>query len=122
MVLVHGLDEPGGIWDQLAPALYQDGHTVLRFDYRNDQAIVRSGDALGDSLRALRRDGISDLDLVCHSMGGLVARELLSRDEYREIGLRVRTMVTLGTPHHGSPWAPSVIGVRIWAARSASEA
>lgn len=106
VLLIHGLDEPGGIWDQLAPALHADGHTVLRFDYRNDQAIVRSADALGDSLLGLGADGVEELDFVCHSMGGLVARELLSRDAYRQIGVRVGTMVTLGTPHRGSPWAP----------------
>lgn len=106
VLLIHGLDEPGGIWDQLAPALHDDGHVVLRFDYHNDQAIVRSADALGASLEGLVADGITELDLVCHSMGGLVARELLSRDQYETMGVRVGTMITLGTPHHGSPWAP----------------
>ena len=105
VLLVHGLDEPGGIWDQLAPALAADGHTVVRFDYQNDQAISRSADELVDSLEALRDSGLVEMDLVCHSMGGLVARDALSRDAFAEVGIRVGTMVTLGTPHKGSPWA-----------------
>ena len=50
VMLVHGLDEPGGIWDQLAPALVADGHTVVRFEYANDQAIAISA---GDLIEAL---------------------------------------------------------------------
>jgi triacylglycerol esterase/lipase EstA (alpha/beta hydrolase family) len=105
VLLVHGLDEPGGIWDQLAPALAADGHQVIRFDYLNDQAIMRSADALQRSLVRLRNRGVTELDLVCHSMGGLVVREVLSRPSFDEIGIRTETMITLGTPHKGSPWA-----------------
>ncbi len=105
VVLVHGLDEPGGIWDELAPALAGEGHNVLRFDYANDQAIVKSADALEQALTDLRSRGVDEIDLVCHSMGGLVSRDAISRAGYVDRGARVRTMVTLGTPHQGSPWA-----------------
>ncbi|MHA7814367.1 MAG: esterase/lipase family protein [Phycisphaerales bacterium] len=105
VLLIHGLDEPGGIWDELAPALHADGHSVLRFDYHNDQSIIRSADALTSSMEQLQRGGVRRLDLVCHSMGGLVARDALSRDGFDELGIRIGTMVTLGTPHKGSPWA-----------------
>ena len=42
------------------------------------------------------------VDLICHSLGGLDARYALSK-----LGLasRVRTLVTIGTPHHGTPLA-----------------
>ncbi|MFG0246849.1 MAG: esterase/lipase family protein [Phycisphaerales bacterium JB052] len=105
VLLIHGLDEPGGIWDQLGPALDADGHTVLRFDYANDQAIAMSADALGLSMGRLESRGVRELDLVCHSMGGLVARDWLTRPGYGAGQLRVETMITLGTPHGGSPWA-----------------
>ncbi len=105
VLLIHGLDEPGGIWDQLAPALATDGHTVLRFDYSNDQAIVRSADELGFALRGLAARGFDSLDLVCHSMGGLVARDALSREGSATQRPAVETLITLGTPHGGSPWA-----------------
>jgi len=106
VLLIHGLDEPGSIWDQLAPELHNDGHALLRFDYRNDQAIARSTDELGEAMALLRSAGVAELDLVCHSMGGLIARDWLTRENgYRPHDLRVRTLITLGTPHHGSPWA-----------------
>lgn len=46
--------------------------------------------------------GHARVDLICHSLGGLDARYALSR-----LGLasRVRTLVTIGTPHHGTPLA-----------------
>jgi pimeloyl-ACP methyl ester carboxylesterase len=42
------------------------------------------------------------VDIVAHSMGGLVASYLLKRIDR---GLRVRSVVTLGTPHQGTPLA-----------------
>jgi triacylglycerol lipase len=45
------------------------------------------------------------IDLIAHSLGGLDARYALSH-----LGLdkRVRSLVTIGTPHHGSPLADLV--------------
>lgn len=43
------------------------------------------------------RDGI---DIVAHSMGGLVVRRALM--DHPELGARVKTLVTLGTPHAGT--------------------
>lgn len=40
------------------------------------------------------------VDIVAHSMGGLVASYLL---KYLDRGRRIRSVVTLGTPHRGSP-------------------
>tara|TARA_R110002073_G_scaffold118918_1_gene258537 strand:+ start:424558 stop:425730 length:1173 start_codon:yes stop_codon:yes gene_type:complete len=108
VVLIHGLDEPGGIWDQLAPALAQDGHEVVRFDYANDQPIVRSSDSLAISLADLGSKGVHSVDFVCHSMGGLVARDVMTRkdgDGIVDLGVAVERYVTIGTPHGGSPWA-----------------
>jgi len=105
VVLVHGLDEPGGIWDDLAPALAGEGHVVVRFEYPNDQAIALSGASLLGGFGELSERGVERLDLVCHSMGGLVARDALTRDGFGKTGLEVEHLVTIGTPHGGSPWA-----------------
>jgi len=80
-LLVHGLDEPGSIWDDLAPALAKADHTVARFEYPNDQRVRDSADLLLEALRSLRARGVERVDLVAHSMGGLVAREALTRPE-----------------------------------------
>ncbi len=55
------------------------------------------------------------LDIVAHSMGGLVLRALLAR--HPDLGRRLRRIVTLGTPHFGTAasagvWGASGIEVR----------
>lgn len=110
VMLVHGLDEPGGIWDQLTPALVADGHTVVRFEYPNDQLIAKSADELLASLDGLAALGVTRMDLVCHSMGGLVSRDAMTRDRiakqgFANHGITIERYVTIGTPHGGSPWA-----------------
>ncbi len=112
IVLIHGLDDPGWMWRDLAPALLDDGHVVLRFEYPNDQAIADSGDLLAAELAALRAGGVRHTDLVAHSMGGLVARDLLTRRAYYHSdgtgGDRfpaVDRLIMIGTPNHGSSMA-----------------
>jgi pimeloyl-ACP methyl ester carboxylesterase len=112
VVLIHGLDEPGRVWDDLAPALHRAGLTVVRFDYPNDGPIADSADLLATALRELRTRGITHVNLIGHSMGGLVARDALTRAEhYAGVASGhddlpdVPRLITLGTPHDGSPWA-----------------
>lgn len=106
VLLVHGLDEPGTIWDDLAPALHEAGHTVVRFEYPNDQRIALSTDLLMDALRVLRARGVGEADLVCHSMGGLVARDALTRDTSARTAMpEVHRLVLVATPNHGSALA-----------------
>jgi pimeloyl-ACP methyl ester carboxylesterase len=70
VLLVHGLDEPGSIWDELIPELHARGHAVARFDYPNDQPARASADLLLGELRQIRAQGITQIDIVAHSMGG----------------------------------------------------
>lgn len=74
---------------------------------------------LGRALRnALDREILADPDfdreivIIAHSMGGLVARQYMNEHSHnvgqfagRRGGERVRLLVTLGTPHLGSPFA-----------------
>ncbi|MBX3362257.1 MAG: alpha/beta hydrolase [Phycisphaeraceae bacterium] len=108
VLLIHGLDEPGSIWDQLIPELHAAGHTVVRFDYPNDQAAADSASLLARAMSDLRDAGCDRVDLVCHSMGGLLAYDLLTRDEFvpsRKTWPRVDRFIALGTPFGGSPFA-----------------
>lgn len=107
VLLVHGLDEPGGVWEDLAPALAADGHRVLRFDYANDQACARSAAELAAALVALRALGVERVSIVGHSMGGLVARDTLTRPGMLEAlpVPRVERLIMVGTPNKGSELA-----------------
>ncbi len=129
VLLLHGLDEPGEIFNDLAPALAQAGYNVARFDYPNDQSPARSAELLGEALVALRATGTEHVDLIGHSMGGLVARDALTRDTiYNSQGdggradpradpraahadsgtaplPMVDRLILVGTPNRGSPWA-----------------
>jgi pimeloyl-ACP methyl ester carboxylesterase len=66
---------------------------VHSYDWRAD--VAATGAALAERLRALPA---SDIVIVAHSMGGLVARAALAHPSSR----RVRRVVTLGTPHLGT--------------------
>lgn len=112
VLLIHGLDEPGTIWDELAPHLLDHGATVVRFDYPNDQALADSARDLVESLKRLRALGVSRVSIVAHSMGGLVSREALTSDEgYAGSGAAtaelpaIDRLIMCGTPNHGSPLA-----------------
>jgi triacylglycerol esterase/lipase EstA (alpha/beta hydrolase family) len=49
----------------------------------------------------LAATGAAQVTVVGHSMGGLVARAYLAKHG----GAKVRRVVTIGTPHHGSVFA-----------------
>lgn len=114
VVLIHGLDEPGIIWDDLAPALAAAGFAVWELRYPNDQGIDRSAAFLASRWHALPRD--QNIVLIGHSMGGLVAREFVSKWRHPVKGpavvkgAQVIGVVMAGTPNQGSSWAR----LRIW--------
>ena len=114
VVLIHGLDDPGTIWDDLAPALQDAGFEVWELHYPNDQGIDRSADFLAAHWSELPDD--RPTVLIGHSMGGLVARDFVTRWRHpvgapaRVLGPPVRGVILVGTPNHGSEWAR----LRIW--------
>jgi pimeloyl-ACP methyl ester carboxylesterase len=62
--------------------------------------------------RVCKETGSVAVDLVCHSMGGLIAMEMM-RDEARSTpqALKVRRCVTIATPHAGVMWRGPLLGV-----------
>jgi pimeloyl-ACP methyl ester carboxylesterase len=114
VVLVHGLDEPGTIWDDLVTTLAAAGFAVWEFRYPNDQGIDRSADYLAQNWSTLAAE--RPVALVGHSMGGLVIRDFVSRlrhpvrEASQVAGAAVAGVIVVGTPNHGSEWAR----LRIW--------
>lgn len=109
VLLLHGLDEPGGIWDDLLIEFEAAGITAWEFRYPNDQAIDRSADMLAEYWTKLPAD--RPVILIGHSMGGLVIRDFVSRWRYPPNGgsvlegAEVRGALLIATPNRGSDWA-----------------
>jgi pimeloyl-ACP methyl ester carboxylesterase len=107
VVLIHGLDDPGKVWMNLAPALQAQGFGVSVMEYPNDQPVHDSAREFFESLKSLSGQGVDELVIVAHSMGGLVSREMLSHPAFTCDGPgcsmpRVRMLIMVGTPNHGS--------------------
>lgn len=106
ILLVHGMDESGFTWEDLAPALFESGYTVWLFRYPNDQSITASTAFLFRSLQALFDAGVQNLIFISHSMGGLVVRELLTNSDYTHDNLpEVEGLIMVAPPNHGSALA-----------------
>ena len=112
VVLVHGIDEPGKAWMNLAPDLVAAGYAVWLLTYPNDQPIAESARFFLSQLEASRLAPTKRIAVVTHSMGGLVTREMLT-DPALAYGAKVQegllpqvdTFIMVGTPNHGSELA-----------------
>ncbi|MGW6536079.1 esterase/lipase family protein [Streptomyces sp. NPDC055051] len=106
VVLLHGFVDNRSVFLLLRRTLARHGRThVESFDYSPFTCDLRSAaEALGRRIDAIReRTGRSEVDLVGHSLGGLIARYYVQR---LDGDARVRTLVMLGTPHAGTKVAP----------------
>jgi len=98
LVFVHGLGANRSGFLPLRAWLRLHGHRrQLAFDYRSAGSIERLALQLKRALDA--GVGGGRIDLVAHSMGGLVARAYL---QLLGGARRVDRLITLGTPHHGT--------------------
>ena len=113
LVLVHGLCMNDLQWrrdghDHGAALAHDLGFTPLYLRYSSGLHVSTNGRELATQLESLLERWpvpIERVVLLCHSMGGLVARSALhqaQRSGLRWPG-RVDDLVFLGTPHHGAP-------------------
>jgi pimeloyl-ACP methyl ester carboxylesterase len=113
VVLVHGLCMNDLQWRRQrhdhGAALSRDlGMSALYLHYNSGRHVSQNGRefaALLENLVAEWPVRVDEIVIVAHSMGGLVARSACHYG--REAGHRwlasLRTLVFLGTPHHGAP-------------------
>jgi hypothetical protein len=106
VVLLHGFIDNRSVFVLLRRALAQHGRQrVESLNYSPLTCDIRiAAELLGRHIEEIcERTGSTRVDIVGHSLGGLIARyyvQCLGGD------LRVRTLVTLGTPHSGTRVAP----------------
>ncbi len=112
IVLIHGLDDPGKVWQSLAPRLVGESFHVWLMQYPNDQPIAESALLFFEALQGLKQRGVERIAIVSHSMGGLVSREMLTSPHiaYHTAAKSKRvpevvTLIMVGTPNHGSQLA-----------------
>jgi pimeloyl-ACP methyl ester carboxylesterase len=108
VLCIHGIiGDTRGIAAAVIAA--QSDALVLTFDYENlDTSIEENAALLKQRLEeaGLGTGHKKSLQIVAHSMGGLVARWFVEQLGGNEV---VRHVVMLGTPNDGSPW-PTVEG------------
>lgn len=99
-------------YDELLNFLYSIGFKLninfWVFAYDWTQSNLYSGQQLGGFIQAIlgEHPEWNSVDLVCHSMGGLVAREAYL---HTEAGRHVRGIAYLASPHYGAPKAYFVL-------------
>ncbi|WP_339663665.1 alpha/beta fold hydrolase [uncultured Psychrobacter sp.] len=113
IILCHGLCLSHLSWkvsgeNNLAKALMYSlpSATVLYLNYNTGRRISSNGRSFAQVLQDLVENNpdITQIDLVGHSMGGLVSRSALfyGKEQGFSWVKRVSNLVTLGSPHHGA--------------------
>ena len=132
LVLVHGLCMNDLQWKYAGhdhgEALARDlDYTPVYLHYNSGRHVSTNGHEFAELLEKLIKAWpvpLEEITLLCHSMGGLVARSALDDAFGNELTwskLPIR-IVFLGTPHHGAPleragsWADLLIGISPYSA------
>ncbi len=108
ILLVHGIVDNHSIFTVMDRALRRRGfRTVSSYDYGLLTRDIReAARQLGDAIeKTAANTGYERIHVIGHSLGGLIARYYVQR-----LGgdAQVHTLVTLGTPHHGTRLARAV--------------
>lgn len=113
VVFVHGYAQNRVCFLGLARALARGGvRPLYALNYPWLASLDYSARKLARFVDAICEEtGAPHVDLVCHSMGGLVAVEFM-RGGSSAVRERVRRCVTIATPHGGVSWRGPILGVR----------
>jgi len=113
IILAHGIFGFGNLtglpnvvnyFNGVASHLRRGGHSVTAPQVNPIGSVVQRGDQLGAAI--LRQAG-EQLHIIAHSMGGLDARHAITH--VTGVRDRIATLVTIGTPHKGSPVADAIV-------------
>jgi len=100
VIELHGITKSSKTYYAMQPALEKAGYMVVPFDYPSTRIdIPQAAGYLNRVIQSL--DGIEQVDLVAHSMGGLVVRAWFQNHD----DPRIKRLVMLGTPNRGAELA-----------------
>lgn len=117
VVLLHGWGDTERSWQRssthLGNLLAAESLTPIYLRYNSGRGVSDNGDGLSDLLEetvAAWPVAVDEVALIGHSMGGLVARSSVQSALFarRHWANKVRHIVTLGSPHLGTPWEKAV--------------
>ena len=99
------IDPIFGMYDSLIENFEKNGYTknkdLFTFPYQWRDSNENNAMQLKDKISEIRQKANWPfVDVVAHSMGGLLAREYIESDYYNN---DIDQLVTLGTPHNGAP-------------------
>lgn len=106
LLLVHGLfSGPSKCWSSLIPKIQKETNpsytNYWTFGYNSALSIDQNAQILANSLSTYYANG-AQIDIVAHSMGGLVSRSMIEQYGGNKF---ISKLITLDTPHEGSPLA-----------------
>lgn len=100
VILIHGIGRSSKSFSGMARTLAKTGYTVVGFDYPSTRVpIPESAEYLHSVVQSL--EGIQSIDVVAHSMGGLLLRAYLMKHQEP----RFHRAVMLGVPNKGAQMA-----------------
>lgn len=109
VILLHGYLMNRTNWVWLGAELARRGlGPLVAVEYDTLGTIAAAAERLHRAVERLcESEPAAQVDIVAHSLGGLVARRYIER-----LGgaARVGRLITLGTPHHGTRWARAASG------------
>ncbi len=109
VLLLHGFFQTRNIWEVMEHRLRRDNYGVLSLDLGglfwrfNTRSINKQSQSLAEKMdRIAAKYNLEHFHIIGHSMGGLIARHYVQNHGGDR---RVKSLITLGTPHLGTPTA-----------------
>lgn len=113
VLVVHGYNSRPDRNEAMLDTIRAAGHPCGTFSYPNDYTITASAQLLSSELRRFHRDHPDRrVTLICHSMGGMVARACVE-DTLYDPG-NVDRMILIAPPTCGTAIAQFAIGTDVW--------
>jgi len=123
IVLVHGISDSPRVFKSVVEAIeaIPDDYQVLMFHYPSAVSLDYTSYILSAALNeVIRRSQIPQLDIIAHSMGGLVSKGMILQSS-AELRQSMRLFISIATPYGGHAgaqagldWSPNV--ARVWCA------